>query len=180
MKNHQMLYAPSDVGLAKPKGIDTRIFMAGSIDNGNSIDWHSDVFRRICDYDILAPIVMQFLNPRREIWDSSMSPTIDNAQFVEQVEWELSGIHSSDFILFYFQPGSVSPISLLECGLITSPEFRGRVIVCCPEGYWRRGNVEITCRYHGVPVVRTIDELVDQVVGKIIESFTGNIQKNIF
>jgi hypothetical protein len=34
----------------------------------------------------------------------------------------------------------------------------GKLLVCCPEGFWRKGNVEIVCARYGVPLVGELDE----------------------
>jgi hypothetical protein len=32
-----------------------------------------------------------------------------------------------------------------------NPTFRTEeIIVCCPDGYWRKGNVEVVCRRFGI------------------------------
>lgn len=60
-------------------------------------------------------------------------------------------------IAMYFAPPTRAPISLLELGLFARS---GKMIVCCPEGFWRRGNVDIVCERYGVPRVPTLDELI--------------------
>ena len=64
------------------------IFLAGSIDKGNAIDWQQNLIKFIgqpnqqsCAYEETI-----ILNPRRFDWDESWSPTLDNYNFVEQVE----------------------------------------------------------------------------------------------
>jgi hypothetical protein len=32
--------------------------------------------------------------------------------------------------------------------------------VCCPEGFWRRGNVEMVCRRLRIPLFETLDDLI--------------------
>ena len=61
-------------------------------------------------------------------------------------------------IAMYFAPETKAPITLLELGLFART---GKVIVCCPEGYWRRGNVEVVCARFGIARVATLDALVD-------------------
>jgi hypothetical protein len=48
----------------------------------------------------------------------------------------------------YFDPNTKSPISLLELGLFAQSK---KLIVCCPRGFWRKGNVDITCDRYGIP-----------------------------
>lgn len=40
-----------------------------------------------------------------------------NPQFRQQVEWELNALSVADLIVFYFDPATRSPITLLELGL---------------------------------------------------------------
>jgi len=93
------------------------------------------------------------LNPRREDWDSTWEQSIDNAKFKEQVDWELSGLLSADVVLFYFDPATKSPITLLELGLMAGQK---KAIVCCPKGFYRKGNVDIVCDLFNVPLVESL------------------------
>ena len=127
-----------------------RIFLAGTIDNGNSIDWQAKVIEDLKDYDVTI------YNPRRLDWDSTWKQEIDNPQFNQQVNWELDHLERSDLIIMYFLPGSQSPISLLELGI-----FYKKMVVCCPDGFWRKGNVDIVCQKYGVPQFATIQDLID-------------------
>jgi hypothetical protein len=63
-----------------------------------------------------------------------------------------------------FLPDTKSPISLLELGLYASS---GKMLVCCPEGFWRKGNVDIVCEKYNVRVFDNIKDLTDNLI-KII------------
>ena len=128
------------------------IFLAGSIEMGKAENWQQRIVRELEDEQNLI-----IYNPRRDDWDSSWEQSIDNEQFNEQVTWELDHLDKVDIIPMYFSPGTQSPITLLELGLYAS---LGKLIVCCPEGFWRKGNVDITCRRYGIEQVQTIDELI--------------------
>ena len=134
------------------------IFLAGSIDMGSAENWQDTVCDKLSKYNLTA------LNPRRDDWDSGWVQSIHNEQFREQVEWELAALESSDRIMLYLAPGTKSPISLLELGLFA---HSGKLIVGCPEGYWRRGNVEIVCKKYNIPLVFSLTALIDTVVGSI-------------
>lgn len=97
------------------------------------------------------------LNPRRDDWDNSIVQRAYYPAFSEQVNWELDAIDSADLIVFYFDPNTKSPITLMELGLFANS---GKVIVCCPDGFWRKGNVEIVCNRSSIPLVNTYDQLV--------------------
>lgn len=138
---------PDSLRLNSPK---RRVFLAGSIEMGRAVDWQAMVTQGLADLEVLI------CNPRRAAWDASWPQSIDFAPFREQVEWELEGLERAHLILFYFAPDTKAPISLLELGL----HARGRAIVCCPDGYWRKGNVDIVCRRYGIPQVDTLDALI--------------------
>lgn len=125
------------------------VFLAGTIDNGNSLDWQSEVERRLLEHDIVI------LNPRRDQWDSSWPQTIEHKQFKEQVEWELDGLERCDAILMYFAPGSKSPITLLELGLYARAK---KLIIVSPQGFWRRGNIEVVAARFGIPLFESLPE----------------------
>jgi len=97
------------------------------------------------------------LNPRRDDWDSGWVQSIDNPQFREQVDWELTAQEDADLILMYFDPTTKSPITLLELGLYGRHSM---MIVHCPEGYWRKGNVDIVCRSYGISTADSIEEMI--------------------
>src|SRR5262249_54765224 len=100
------------------------------------------------------------LNPRRDEWDESWAQTIHDAKFREQVEWELSAQEQATLIAMYFAPQTRSPVTLLELGLFA---HSGKVIVACPEGFWRKGNIEVVCFRYGIPLVASLAELIARV-----------------
>lgn len=138
----------------------TSVFLAGSIDMGMAEPWQSRVEAALSDMDITI------WNPRRDDWDSSWKQSLDNSKFVEQVEWELKAQECADIILMYFSPTSQAPITLLELGLFADD---GTLIVCCPEGYWRKGNVDVVCRRYNIPTASTLEGLIEMGRDKISE-----------
>lgn len=126
------------------------IFLAGSIEMGAAEQ------RVEKSFEGAKNVVL--LNPRRDDWDSSWVQSIKNDQFVEQVCWELDSLDMADIVLLYFDPKTKSPISLLELGLYAPT--KEHLIVCCPEGFWRKGNVDIVCAKHDVICVETLDALL--------------------
>lgn len=127
------------------------VFLAGSIEMGKAEPWQERIVRELEDTDIV------FYNPRRDDWDSSWEQTIENEQFNQQVTWELVHLEKADVIALYFDPATQSPITLLELGLFAKTD---KMIVCCPEGFWRKGNVDIVCDMYGVKQVETIENLI--------------------
>ena len=127
------------------------VFLAGSIEMGVAEKWQEKVIAALSDKRI------RFLNPRREDWDSSWEQDIENEKFVEQVTWELSSLELAHIIIMYFDPNTKSPISLLELGLHAKEQ---KLVVLCPEGFWRKGNVDVVCEYYNINQVDTFDELI--------------------
>lgn len=128
------------------------IFLGGSIEMGLATDWQSRVETALEDR------VGVILNPRRVEWDATWEQSINNPNFVAQVNWELDGLEAADVGVMYFDPATKAPITLLELGLFAR---HGKLIVCCPEGYWRKGNVDLVCRRFHVRQVPTLDNLIE-------------------
>jgi hypothetical protein len=42
-----------------------------------------------------------------------------------------------------------------------------KLIVCCPDGFWRKGNVDVICARYGVRQVSTVDELISAVQERV-------------
>jgi hypothetical protein len=132
---------------------EVSIFLAGSIEMGKAEDWQYRVTQSIQDYPVTI------YNPRREEWDSSWEQRESNPQFRGQVNWEANRLEQSLVIFFYFQPGTQSPISLLEFGKYINSE-KHILIVCCPDGFWRKGNLEIECSRANTPIYHTLEAAI--------------------
>lgn len=130
------------------------LFLAGSIEMDDAPRWQDQLIATLGDIDMVV------LNPRRETWDVGLEQRMSCAPFRDQVEWELEGLERAERVCFYFAPGTKSPISLLELGLLARSD---RAIVCCPEGFWRRGNVEIVCARYGMALVEDLEALAEQL-----------------
>lgn len=148
---------------------DLTIFLAGSIEQGKADKWQdkiTTVFKEVPH--------ISFLNPRRPDWDPTWGD--DHPELIEQIKWELNSLRHSDLAIFYFDPNTKSPITLLELGqhLERAPES---ALVCCPEGYWRRTNVRVTCEIHGVKMLETFEELIEVLALKLLEAVEGEKEK---
>ncbi len=131
-----------------------KLFLAGSIEMNSAEEWQSDVLRQLANTDWIV------LNPRRGSWDSSWEQRIEQPEFKEQVEWELAGLECADKILLYFDPRTKSPISLLELGLFAKS---GKLLVVCPDGFWRKGNVDIVCQRYSIAQASTLEEALKRL-----------------
>jgi len=133
-----------------------KIFLAGSIEMGVAEKWQDKIVNLMPEITKKDDNIV-ILNPRRDDWDSSWTQSINNKQFNEQVTWELQALEDSDIIFMYFDPNTKSPISLLEFGLFCKTH---NMVVICPEGFWRKGNVEITCKKYNIQFFHTLDECI--------------------
>jgi hypothetical protein len=151
----EVIYAPTKYDYDFNKKY---VFIAGSIEMGTAEDWQSEVIKQFEHTNFVI------LNPRRLDWDSSWEQTKDNPKFREQVMWELASLERADHILLYFSPGTKSPISLLELGLF---QLSRKLIVVCPEGFWRKGNVDLVCERYSIVQEETLNEAVNLIKRKV-------------
>jgi hypothetical protein len=138
----------------------TTVFLTGSIEMGKASEWQvkieEEVEKRMKDDQVIT-----IFNPRRKDWDSSWEQSIDNDNFRGQVEWELDGLEAADKIVVYIDPDTKSAITLMELGLHTNSN---KMCVCCPEGFYRKGNVDIVCNKYNIPMVDDVDGLIDFIL----------------
>lgn len=140
------------------------IFLAGSIEMGIAKNWQAMIIDELGNLEKQRNDGVEFvvLNPRRPAWDSTWVQSIDNPQFVEQVNWELDGIEQCDVVFFHFEPDTMSPITLFELG--KALEGDSKVVVSCPPGFWRKGNVDVACKRMSMPVHDSIDSAFEELV----------------
>ena len=143
-----MIYTPPK-NIAKRDKSKEYVFLAGSIEMGKAEDWQTDMSQYFLEKGIGS------FNPRRKDWDSSWTQEFENPQFNQQVNWELDALERADHILLYLVPETMSPISLLELGIHVSNE---NLYVVCPNGFWRKGNVDIVCNRYNIPLFESLDE----------------------
>ncbi|HTF82792.1 MAG TPA: nucleoside 2-deoxyribosyltransferase domain-containing protein [Cytophagales bacterium] len=150
------------INIAKRNFNHISIFLAGSIDMGNAINWQQVFIDEIRNTASLKDI--NVFNPRRPDWDSSWEQHIENPNFYQQVNWELNALDAADFIVVYFSETSLAPITLLELGLYAQS---GKLLVCCPQGYWRKGNVDIVCHRYNIPMFDTLHDITTYLISMV-------------
>lgn len=122
-----------------------KIFLAGAIDMGRADFWQTEV-GNFLDKKFQDSIVVY--DPRRPDWDDTWVQSIDDSNFNEQVNWELEHIDKSDIQVVYFTKDSKAPITFLELGHMSRNPHKQ--IVYCPDGFYRKGNVDIFCKRYGI------------------------------
>ncbi len=149
-----VIYPPNPIPL-----VGKCLFFAGSIEQNTASKWQDFLI------DNIEHQYINILNPRRKDWNSTWKEDINNPNFYDQVNWELNGLERADLIVMYFDPQTKSPISLLELGLYANS---GKMVVCCPNGYWKKGNVDIICSKYNIPQIGNLTELVSYLKNKFL------------
>jgi hypothetical protein len=168
---------PTVVEMKPPTAIDQSIFnqphrpavfLAGSIEMGKAEDWQTMVTRQLESHQINCTV----FNPRRDSWDASWVQDISNSHFREQVEWELLAQEKCDLILMNFVANTQSPITLLEFGLFAQSS---KIIVCCPPGFWRRGNIQVIESLYSLTEISQRHHKISLILTDVF-SFSGHVQ----
>lgn len=139
------------------------IFLAGSIEMGNAADWQNELIGKIGKNFSIC------FNPRRPNFDPNWKQGLEEEQFNVQVTWELEMIEKADVIAFYFDPKTNSPITLMELGLVCAMKPKA-AFVCCPDGFHRKGNVDIMCERYGLRTFTSLAELTAALVSPSIHT----------
>lgn len=160
----QVIKPPQSILTARP----FKVFLAGSIEMGVAEPWQEEVENYLLEASFASSSSTNctLYNPRREKWDSTWEQSINNDPFYEQVRWELNAIDDSNMIAMYFDPNTKSPITLMELGLYASS---GKMVVCCPNGYYRKGNVDIVCERYNIKMVQTKYDLFKEIKERVTE-----------
>ena len=122
------------------------IFLAGTIDMGNSLDWQKKITEDWEKYDVT------FLNPRRPDWDSDFGS--DEVQ--KQVKWELDAMDKADIIIVNILEDSESPITIAETYRHAGS---AKLFVACPDGFYRYDNISAVCEHYKSALYGSWDEL---------------------
>ncbi|EPE28909.1 hypothetical protein GLAREA_00067 [Glarea lozoyensis ATCC 20868] len=141
------------------------IFLSGYIS-------HPDACWRNHLTTALSHLPITILNPLRRDWDSTWKNSPSDPKFVEQTSWELECLERADLVVVNFGSLTSAPISLMEMGFALG--MKKRVVVCCPEGYYYRGNVQVMCGRLGYEVFEGFEEFV----GAVVRSMEGLVGKD--
>ncbi|KAH9940860.1 uncharacterized protein BXZ73DRAFT_98693 [Epithele typhae] len=139
------------------------IFLCGAIEHGSE-RWQERVHLALAAR-VTADVTL--FDPYRQDWDETWRNSADDARFAAQTEWELAQLGRADVVAVHLPraPGLDAPASLLELGLAVGAGKR--VVVCCPDGFGRKGNVEVVCRRWEVTLVETVEALVEVLAGEV-------------
>ena len=167
----QVIYPTNTI--AANESQSTKLFLAGSIEQGKAEEWQSRIIEDLksltSDDNIESKNIIKtrltIFNPRRPDWNPNLPQEALNEVLRNQITWELDHLEMSDVICLYLDPKTTSPISLLELGL----HMRSRkLLVCCPPGFYRKANIDITCQKYGVAVLNDYSILFSSLCGAIV------------
>ena len=130
------------------------IFLAGTIDNGDSIDWQKKLIEKFKDTDI------KIYNPRCKHWNKNA--TKEDLEY--QIKWEQDKLDDADLIIMVLSDNSKSPISLLELGLYATSK---KILVFCTDKFYRFDNVRLTCEQYDIPLFTNTN--INYIFNKINE-----------
>lgn len=128
--------------------VGLRIFLAGTIDMGNSVDWQYSFINWLRDTFKEGTYIVY--NPRR---DKGFDD--DKKELDYQIKWELNHLEASDMIIMNILGDSKSPITLLELGLFAKS---GKLTVCCEPEFYRYDNIKAVCDRYSVEMFNSLAE----------------------
>ena len=131
------------------------VFLAGTIDNGDSLNWQDKVIIELINLGVSCEVY----NPRLEHWN----PNPTKEELEKQIEWEQDHLDSADVIAMVLLDDSKSPISLLELGLYANTK---KLIVFCTPNFYRFDNIRMTCKEYNIELVQDLNPLI--IANKII------------
>jgi len=130
------------------------VYLVGNIEMGIAPKWQMDITKHFSSLPIIV------LNPRQNHWNTNLKQDISNPEFHKQVQWKLKYQEKAIVIAIYLQPGTISLISLMELGLFIKTK---KMVICCPDGFHRKGNVQVMCNKYNGKLVEMLNELVEKV-----------------
>ncbi len=131
---------------------------------GTAIDWQTQLKTALADKQVTI------YNPRRDQWDATWVQSASEPMFNGQVNWEVDHIDEADIVFFFIDPATKSIVTFGEFYYILGQLKAGKhrdVIIVCPQGYWRRGNLEVMCNRFSLKLHETLEEGIEVLKGFI-------------
>jgi hypothetical protein len=125
------------------------IFLAGSLDLAAARNWQKDLVTAL---------------GARPVEVLSAAERTSQASPREQIERELDGLERADLVAMWFPAETIAPITLLELGLTARAD---KLVVGCPDGFWRKGNIEVVCSRFCIPLTTSWVAFVAIVCAKL-------------
>lgn len=156
MENKMIIITPEEIVNKGANKLNTKsIFLAGTIDNGESLNWQDNVIIELINLGVSCEV----FNPRRKHWN----PNPSKEEMENQIKWEQEHLDKSDIIAMVLLDKSKSTISLLELGLYANTK---KLVVFCTPNFYRWDNVRLTCEKYNIELVQDLHPLI--IANKII------------
>ena len=157
MRDEMIIITPEEIKNKGENKIGVKsVFLAGTIDNGNSLNWQDKTIIELINLGVKN---LEVYNPRREHWN----PNPTKEEMEKQIKWEQEHLDKADVIAMVLLDDSKSPISLLEIGLYAKS---GKLVVFCTPNFYRWDNVRLTCEKYNIELVQDTNSLI--IANKII------------
>lgn len=119
-----------------------RVYLAGSTQGD---DWQSRFVKE------LSGLEVDVFNPRSSLTDGLFG-------------WELDHLNIATVIALHFDPEDLSPSGLLTLGMYAKTD---RLIVSCPNAFYKKADVDIICEREDIHRVDTLDLLIENTIARI-------------
>ena len=156
MENKMIIITPEEIVNKRANKLNAKsVFLAGTIDNGDSLNWQDKVIIELINLGVSCEV----FNQRREHWN----PNPTKEEMEKQIKWEQEHLDKADIIVIVLLDDSKSPISLLELGLYAKTK---KLVVFCTPNFYRWDNVRLTCEKYNIELVQDLHPL--RIANKII------------
>lgn len=153
--DNMIIITPEEVTNKEENKLKSKsVFLAGTIDNGNSLNWQDKTINKLIKLGVKN---LEIYNPRRKHWNSTQE------EMEYQIKWEQDHLDKADVIVMVLLDDSKSPISLLELGLYAKTN---KMIVFCTPKFYRFDNIRLTCQKYKIELVQDIHPSI--IANKII------------
>ncbi len=133
-----------------------KIYLSGSIDLAKQTGWQEKFINglsKLSDPVAGDPRIKQksfcIFNPKMAI--GNPSPTLDNPEFCEKIQWEHQMMGLADLVFVNFMKKSKAPSAIY--GLLLNAQIPGKTIVRCPIEYSRYPMVKLLSQSYGIPLL---------------------------
>lgn len=152
------VYTPPDLIESKHKNA---MFLAGTIDMGNSEDWQAKTIKEFRGWPI------SIFNPRRSDWNSDLPQSPYEGPLRSQIIWEQEALNYCNILIFNFLKDSKSPITFMELGQFLKDGSK-RIFVCCPPEFYRYSNIKVTCEMHGLIIYEDYNIMLQDIKSTLL------------
>ena len=141
-----------------------KLYITGSISLDKSENWIMVFIEGLKKYFLKDKNLFIF-HPIRKDWNPEWGENEYDSEFRKQFVWELEAQGLADIVVMHFEHDALAPITLMEFGLNVGKD--SRLIVHCPKGFWKKGNIDIICIRNEIKQAETLDDLLKLTIEDI-------------